>query len=144
MGRRRIQEKNNEDARYDISVNAITISVTVQDKGGRYINDLTQKDFEVYENNVRRTITYFNRDSNAPISLTVLLDVSGSMALQDKLAESQDALRELVTLALGPRDEVSLLIFADGEVEVASGILDGQDAFPCESRQDRGLRADRS
>ncbi|MCJ7469127.1 VWA domain-containing protein, partial [Candidatus Bathyarchaeota archaeon] len=83
-------------------------------------NDLTQKDFEVYENNDRRTITYFNRDSNAPISLTVLLDVSGSMALLDKFKESREALRTLVTSLFGPRDEVSLLIFADGEVEVAS------------------------
>jgi Ca-activated chloride channel family protein len=120
FGQEKIQEKNNEDARYDISVNAITISVTVQDKGGRYINDLTKKDFEVYENTDRRTITYFNRDSNAPISLTVLLDVSGSMALVDKFRESREALRYLVTSLLGPRDEVSLLIFADGEVEVAS------------------------
>jgi len=114
------QEKKNEDVRYDVSVTAVTISVTVQDKGGRYINDLTQKDFEVYENNARRTITYFNRDSNAPISLTVLLDVSGSMALLDKFKESREALRTLVTSLLGPRHEVSLLIFADGEVEVAS------------------------
>lgn len=120
FGQEKIQKKKNEDARYDVSVTAVTISVTVQDKGGRYIHDLTQKDFEVYENNDRRTITYFNRDSNAPISLTVLLDVSGSMALLDKFKESREALRTLVTSLLGPRDEVSLLIFADGEVEVAS------------------------
>jgi len=120
FGQEKIQKKKNEDARYDVSVTAVTISVTVQDKGGKYINDLTQKDFEVYENNRRRTVTYFNRDSNAPISLTVLLDVSGSMALLDKFKESREALRYLVTSLLGPRDEVSLLIFADGEVEVAS------------------------
>ena len=120
FGQEKTQEKKTEDARYDVSVTAITISVTVQDKGGRYIHDLAQKDFEVYENNKRRTITYFNQDSNAPISLTILLDVSGSMAVLDKYQESREALRTLVTSLLGPKDEVSLLIFADGEVEVAS------------------------
>ena len=53
------------------------------------------------------------------MSLTVLLDVSGSMALQDKLKESKKALEYLLTYLLDPDDEVSLLIFADGEVEVA-------------------------
>ena len=128
-GQERIQKKIKEDARYDVSVTAITISVTVQDKGGRYINDLTQKDFEVYENDARRTITYFNWDSNAPISLTVLLDVSGSMALLDKFKESREALRYLVTSLLGSRDEVSLLIFADGEVEVASDFSTDKTSF---------------
>ena len=128
-GQERIQKKQKEDAQYDVSVTAVTISVTVQDKGGRYINDLMQKDFEVYENDVRRTITYFKWDSNAPISLTVLLDVSGSMALLDKFNESREALRYLVTSLLSSRDEVSLLIFADGEVEVASGFSTDKASF---------------
>ena len=92
---------------------------------------------------IRRTITYFNRDSKAPISLTVLLDVSGSMALQDKFKESREALRYLVTSLLGPQDEVSLLIFADGEVEVASEFSTDKTSFPFGSGQNRGLRADR-
>lgn len=129
FGQERIKKKQKDDARYDVSVTAVTISVTVQDKGGRYINNLMEKDFEVYENDVRRTITYFNWDSNAPISLTILLDVSGSMALQDKFKESREALRYLVTSLLNSRDEASLLIFADGEVEVASGFSTDKTSF---------------
>jgi Ca-activated chloride channel family protein len=106
---------------HQISVSAIAVSVTVQDKSGKYINDLSQEDFTVYENNAEQTVTYFKHDFDAPISLTVLLDVSGSMELQDKLRESKEALRYLLTILLGPRDEASLLIFADGEVEVAAG-----------------------
>jgi VWFA-related protein len=65
-------------------------------------------------------ITYFSHDYQAPLSLTILLDVSGSMALQDKLKESKEALEYLLNHLLSERDEVSLLIFADGEVEIAS------------------------
>ncbi len=105
---------------HQISVSAIAISVTVQDKSGKYINDLSREDFKVYENNAEQPVTYFKHDFDAHVSLTVLLDVSGSMELQDKLKEAKEALRYLLTILLSPRDEVSLLIFADGEVEVAA------------------------
>jgi VWFA-related protein len=113
------QEKKKE-IEHEISVSAISIAVTVQDKNGRFITDLTQADFTVYENGAKQKITYFQHDFEAPVSLTVLLDVSGSMGLQDKLSEGKEALRYLLTELLRPQDETSLLIFADGEVEVAA------------------------
>jgi VWFA-related protein len=113
-------KKKNEDIRVDVTVTAITIAVTVQDKGGKYINDLTAKDFTIYENNEQRPVTYFKHDFDAPLSLAVLLDVSGSMAVLNKLEEAKVGLTSLLTHVLSPRDEVSLLIFADGQVEVAA------------------------
>ena len=59
--------------------------------------------------------------------MTVLLDVSGSMALQDKLKESKEALKYLITYLVRPDDEVSMLIFADGEVEVAVNFTNNKD-----------------
>jgi VWFA-related protein len=105
---------------YNVTVNAVTLSVTVQDRKGRYINNLEKADFVVYENNERKEITYFQRDERAPISFTVLLDVSGSMALENKFEEIRQALRLLAREILSPQDELALLVFADGEVEVAA------------------------
>ena len=115
------QEKPEEVYGYGVTVTSVTLAVTVQDGQGRYVNDLTQADFTVTENGVPRTITRFSHDFNAPLSLTILLDVSGSMALQDKMAECRSALGRFVADLLRPSDEAALLIFADGEVEVASG-----------------------
>ncbi len=115
-----LPQDKQKDSAYEISVSAVSIAVTVQDKKGRFINDLTEKDFSVFENQKKQHITYFRHDFQTPISLTVLLDVSGSMELQDKMKECKEALSYLVTYLLRPQDEVSLLIFADGEVEVAS------------------------
>lgn len=116
-----VPKKKADEVRVDVTVTAITIAVTVQDKGGsRYINDLAPKDFTIYENNEKRTITHFQHDFDAPLSLAVLLDVSGSMAVQNKLEEAKVGLRSMVTNVLSPRDEISLLIFADGQVEVAA------------------------
>ncbi len=113
------QESSPQQILHEVSVSAVTVAVTVQDRGGRYVNELTKEDFVVYENNVRKDITYFKHDFEAPISLTVLLDVSGSMGLQDKLTECKAALAYLLRYLLRAEDEVSLLIFADGDVEVA-------------------------
>ena len=40
----------------------------------------------------------------SPISLTVLLDVSGSMGVQNKLEEIKTGLRNMVAKELGPLD----------------------------------------
>jgi VWFA-related protein len=127
----RAQEKKTE-LEHQVLVSAISIAVSVQGKDGRYISDLTQDDFTVYENKAKQTITYFKHDFEAPVSLTVLLDVSGSMGLQDKLRESKEALRYLLTELLQPQDEVSLLIFADGQVEVASKFAADKSGFLAE------------
>ncbi len=114
------QETKEQEIAYDVAVTAISIAVSVQNRKGRHITDLTKEDFFVYENNKKRDITYFSHNFDSPLSLTVLLDVSGSMALQEKLSESKDALDYLLRHLLTDHDEVSLLIFADGDVEVAS------------------------
>jgi len=124
-----IQETAKGTLSHDVSVNAVSIAVTVQDRKGRFINDLRQDDFAVFEDDSRRPITYFMHDFDAPLSLTVLLDVSGSMALQDKLAESKAALKDLAVRLLKDSDELSLLIFADGEVEIAARFSEDKSAF---------------
>jgi len=123
------QEKKKQEITYDVAVTAISIAVSVQNRKGRHITDLREEDFFVYENNKKKDITYFSYNFEAPLSLTVLLDVSGSMALQDKLSESKDALDYMMKHLLTDRDEVSLLIFADGDVEVASSFSNDKTDF---------------
>ena len=123
------QETKNKKISHAVAVSAISIAVTVQDKKGSYINDLTKADFSIYENDDKQDITYFNHDFKAPLSLTILLDVSGSMAIQDKLKESKKSLKYLVTSLLDLDDEFSLLIFADGEVEVAMNFSNNKNYF---------------
>jgi Ca-activated chloride channel family protein len=114
------QDRVQDQAVHEYVVRAITLAVTVQDSRGRFINNLTQGDFTVFENNKKKPITYFMHDFSAPLSLTVLLDVSGSMALESKLADCKVVLRDLALRILRPRDEIGLLLFADGQVEVGA------------------------
>jgi Ca-activated chloride channel family protein len=68
-------------------VDLVSLNVTVSD-GSRYVTDLSQEDFNVYEDGVKQEVTFFNR-TNLPIALALLLDTSASM--ESKLGTAQEA-----------------------------------------------------
>ena len=68
-------------------VELVSLNVTVTD-GSKYVTDLNQEDFEVYEDGALQTITLFNREQQ-PIALAVLLDTSASM--DERLPTAQEA-----------------------------------------------------
>ncbi len=56
----------------------MSLQVSVHDKDGRPVNDLTQTDFQLFEDKVHRPIAFFKHD-DAPTSLGLIIDASGSM-----------------------------------------------------------------
>jgi len=85
----------------------VQLNVGVVDKQGHAITTLSQNDFAVYEDGVRRPIAVFE-PSQAPFSLVMLLDTSGStLAFRQQI--EQAALRFLDALA--PGDRVSVVEF---------------------------------
>lgn len=72
----------------EIQVNLIELPVTVVDGNGSVITDLTQDDFEVYEQGQLQSIATFGFASNLPLSLGVLVDHSGSMRPRIEVART--------------------------------------------------------
>ena len=70
------------------AIDVVSLTVTVTDPNGRFVTDLPQDAFTVYEDGMPQEIKFFNR-SNLPIALSILLDTSASM--EDKLATAQEA-----------------------------------------------------
>jgi Ca-activated chloride channel family protein len=68
-------------------VELVSLNVTVSD-GSRYVTDLQQDEFSVFEDGVKQDLTFFNK-TNLPIALSLLLDTSASMEV--KLQTAQDA-----------------------------------------------------
>ncbi len=68
-------------------VDLVSLNVTVMD-GTRYVADLDEEAFEVYEDGARQAITFFSRVQQ-PIALAVLLDTSASM--NERLGTAQEA-----------------------------------------------------
>ena len=69
-------------------VEIVSLNVTVTDASSRYVTDLDQEDFSVFEDGVKQDITFFNR-TNLPIALAVMIDTSASM--DSKLPTAQEA-----------------------------------------------------
>jgi Ca-activated chloride channel family protein len=72
------------------------------------VSGLTKKAFTVFDNNEEQEITFFS-DSDAPVSLGVIFDVSGSMS-GDKIAKARKALEKFIATS-HPSDEYFLIAF---------------------------------
>ena len=95
----------------------VQLNVGVVDRQGRAITSLSPNDFAVFENGVRRPIVHFE-PTNAPFSLVLLLDMSGSTnSFRQQL--KQAAFRFLDALA--PDDRVSVVQFNGKGVKSLSG-----------------------
>lgn len=88
-------------------VEVVNLSVSVTDARGRYVRDLEQVDFSILENGMPQTLALFARD-DVPVSLSVLIDSSASMA--DKLAVAQAAAMRFVR-TLRPGDSAQVVQF---------------------------------
>jgi VWFA-related protein len=60
------------------TVDVVSLNVTVVDNAGRYITDIEQNDFSVFEDGVKQDIIFFTRQPQ-PVALSMLLDSSASM-----------------------------------------------------------------
>ena len=120
-------------------IDLVTMGVTVTDRRGTVLTDLTRDDFEIRENGRPQTITSFGRGDGdveaLPLHLGLLFDTSGSMGEDIKLARSA-AIKFLNTLS----DAVDMtLVDFDTEVRVARY---GQRDFPRMVERIRGRQPD--
>jgi Ca-activated chloride channel family protein len=69
-------------------VDVVSLNVTVTDGTSRYVTDLEQADFSVFEDGVKQDITLFSR-TTLPIALALLIDTSASM--ETRLPVAQEA-----------------------------------------------------
>ncbi|MBY0374689.1 MAG: VWA domain-containing protein [Bryobacteraceae bacterium] len=85
-----------------ISVNEVIVPVTVVNEKGKFVNDLDQKDFELYDEGKLQEITYFNRDRQQPVVVGFLIDQSNVQRLH--WPKFLEASQELV-VSLLPGDD---------------------------------------
>ena len=72
-------------------VDLATFGVTIADKRGQLIGDLTKEDFEIFEDGKKQSIEFFAQgdgDTALPMHLGLMIDASGSMQNEMKLAQS--------------------------------------------------------
>jgi len=99
-----------------VDVGVVTMPVTVRDKHGQIVRDLTKDDFILQGDGRPQTITYFSQDANLPLTLGVLVDTSWGQ--RDVLDQERNASRSFLDQMLVQEKDKAFLIHFDREVEL--------------------------
>jgi Ca-activated chloride channel homolog len=92
-----------------VDVNIVLIPTTVTNDRGQYISGLEKKHFQIFEDKVEQEIVYFSTE-DAPMSLGIVLDASGSMnPIMDPARRNGGACLNMGT----EEDEYFLIVFSD-------------------------------
>src|SRR5690242_1941369 len=81
------ESQKNQTIKVDVDLTLVNATVLAR-LHGRVVTDLKPADFEVWEDKIQQSIQYFS-DEDAPTSLGVIFDISGSM--KEKLPVARDA-----------------------------------------------------
>ncbi len=92
-----------------VETTLVSIPVSVMDRDGKYIPNLTEKDFRVWEDGVEQKVAYF-QSTEKPFTVALMIDTSGSTRF--KLEEIQDAAIAFVD-QLRSDDRVMVVSFSD-------------------------------
>jgi Ca-activated chloride channel family protein len=90
------------------SVDVVRVTAVVRDHKGRFVQDLTARDFEVIDSGQPRAISDFRPDV-AGLSVAMLFDVSGSM--EGQLPNAREAAMHLLNWVDPARDEAAIFTF---------------------------------
>jgi Ca-activated chloride channel homolog len=111
-----------------VQVNEVIVPVTVTDEKGRFVSDLDQKDFTVFEEGKQQEIQFFTRERSQPVVVGFLVDLSNSSRLHWK--NYQDAAVEMVQNLI-PGDNPKFSGYLIGYSNTADLLLDtGTDPEP--------------
>src|SRR5437667_10872043 len=73
-------QKEEEPMSIKVDVDVVNILCSVRDKKGALIGNLSKDDFTLFEDGKPQTIKYFARETDPPLTIGLLVDVSGSQA----------------------------------------------------------------
>ena len=115
--------------RYRAGVELVSLSVTATE-GTRYVTDLEEQEFEVYEDGAKQAITFFSR-AQQPVALAILLDTSASM--EERLPIAQQAAIGFVR-RMGREDVMEVIDF-DSQVRVLQPFTNDMNQLEAAIRQ---------
>ena len=107
-GDTKLQEPK-DDQRITLNTDIVNVTISVTDPYGRFVTGLGKDRFEVYDNKVKQEIAHFT-DEDAPVSLGIVYDVSGSM--RERINRSIRALRRFIETSHND-DDFFLIAFND-------------------------------
>src|SRR5258708_6062986 len=108
-----------------VDVKVVTLPVTVRDKHGKIVSDLTKDDFTLQEDGRAQTIHYFSHEANLPLTLGLLVDTSRSQT--NVLDAERNASRGFFDQMLVQPKDKAFLIHFDREVELLQDLTSSRE-----------------
>ena len=118
-----------------VDVTRVQLLFTVSDKRGRFVNDLSKNDFEVFEAKKPQSIVEFTAESDLPLRLAILIDTSNS--IRDRFRFQQEAAIDFINTVVRPRQDKAIVVSFDTAAELVADLTDDTDQL---TRAIRGLR----
>jgi Ca-activated chloride channel family protein len=95
--------------RIRVDTNLVLVPLTVTDPLDRLVTGLDKENFFIYENNRQENIKSFSSE-DAPVSIGIIFDLSGSMS--NKVIRARDSILQFMKTA-NPQDEFFVIGFND-------------------------------
>ena len=106
-------QQQDEQAKADdsikVEVGLVNVFFTVHDRHGALVGSLNKDDFSVFENGTQQTIKDFTRETDLPVTLGLLIDVS--LSQENVLDITRDAASQFFGAVLRPKDLAFLISF---------------------------------
>jgi VWFA-related protein len=99
-----------------VDVNVVTLPVTVRDKHGKIVSNLTKDDFVLEEDGKPQSIRYFSQENNLPLTVGLLVDTS--MSERDNIDKERSASRSFLDQMITRPADRAFVIHFDREIEL--------------------------
>ena len=118
-----------------VQVNEVIVPITVTDEKGRFVSDLDQKDFTIFDQGQQQQIQFFTRERSQPVVVGFLVDLSNASRLHWK--NYQEAAIEMVQNLI-PGDNPKFSGYLIGYSNTADLLIDtGSDPEPMVERLEK-------
>ena len=109
--------------RIGVDVRMVTLEVSVLDGAGNWVKDLTEKDFQVFEDGRLQELVLFEK-ADAPITVGLVLDTSGSM--RERLELLEEAVHTFLKRS-NPDNQLFVVDFSHDKAELLADFTQDRD-----------------
>jgi VWFA-related protein len=113
-------EGGQDDQIIKLGTDLVTVPFNVTDKKNHYITDLTRDELEVLEDNKPQQIFSFERQTDLPITIAMLIDVS--LSEEGTLPYEREAGKRFFSRVLRPKKDLGAVISFEGEATLVQNL----------------------
>jgi Ca-activated chloride channel family protein len=119
---RRAAAEAEDKNRITLDVTRVQLLFTVSDRRGRFVNDLSKEDFEIFEAKRPQAIMEFTAETDLPLRLAILIDTSNS--IRERFKFQQEAATDFINTVVRPHQDKVVIVSFDTAAELVSDLTD--------------------